>query len=152
MNELLSLAVKAHGGLDRWNKVKSLEVPASITGAIWFVKSQGDYLKDIVMTVDTTKERLVTDFPGQDKRFLFEPQRIVIEKTDGTPIEKRDNPEASFAGQVRDSPWDPIHVAYFQGEALWTYLNIPFLYTHEGFVTEEISPIHVDGETWRRLK
>ena len=26
MNELLSLAVKAHGGLERWNKVKSVKV------------------------------------------------------------------------------------------------------------------------------
>ncbi len=43
-------------------------------------------------------------------------------------------------------------MAYFVGEALWTYLNTPFLYTHQGFVTEEISSIQVEGETWRRLK
>jgi hypothetical protein len=35
---------------------------------------------------------------------------------------------------------------------LWTYLNTPFLYTHDGFTTEEISPIQVEGEIWRRLK
>ena len=34
-SELLDLAVKAHGGLDRWNKVKAIKVAASITGAIW---------------------------------------------------------------------------------------------------------------------
>ena len=152
MSDLLQLAIKAHGGLKRWNQVKAIKVAASITGAIWFVKSQGDYLKDIVMTVDTTKERLVTDFPGQDKRLIFEPNRVVLEKTDGTLIKARDNPEASFAGQSRETPWDDIHVAYFQGEALWTYLNTPFLYTHEGFVTEEISSIQVNGEIWRRLK
>ena len=45
-----------------------------------------------------------------------------------------------------------MHVAYFQGEALWTYLNTPFLYAQSGFVTEEISPIDVEGERWRRLK
>ena len=152
MSDLLQLAVKAHGGLKRWNQVKAIKVAASITGAIWFLKSQGDYLKDIVMTVDTTKERLVTDLPGQDKRLIFEPNRIVMEKADGTLIQARDNPEASFAGQVRETPWDDIQVAYFQGEALWTYLNTPFLYTHEGFVTEEIASIQVNGEIWRRLK
>ena len=73
MNELLNLAVKAHGGLERWNKVKSVKVAASITGAIWFVKSKGDALKNVVMTIDTKVERLVTDFPGQDKRSIFEP-------------------------------------------------------------------------------
>jgi hypothetical protein len=152
MNELLSLAVKAHGGLERWNKVTSVKVAASITGAIWFVKSKGDALKNIVMTVETRRERLTTDFPGQDKRSVFEPARIVMEKADGTAIETRDDPERSFEGQQRETPWNDIHVAYFCGEALWTYLNTPFLYTHEGFVTEEIASIQVDGETWRRLK
>jgi hypothetical protein len=78
MNELLNLAVKAHGGLERWNKVNSMKVAASITGAIWFVKNKGDALKNVVMTVATKVERLVTDFPGQNKRSLFEPSRIVM--------------------------------------------------------------------------
>jgi hypothetical protein len=152
MNELLQLAVDAHGGLRRWNEISSITVAASLTGAIWFVKSQGDYLKDVVMTVDTAKERLVTDFPGQDKRFIFEPQRLVMERRDGTLMQERENPEESFLGQERQTPWDDLHVAYFQGEALWTYLNTPFLYTKPGFVTEEIAPIKIDGEQWRRLK
>ena len=152
MNDLLQQAIDAHGGLKRWNEISKITVAASITGVIWFVKSQGDYLKDVVMAVDTTKERLVTDFPGQDKRFLFEPNRLVMEKRDGTLIQERDDPEKSFEGQLRETPWDHLHVAYFQGEALWTYLDTPFLYTQKGFQTEEIAPIFVGGETWRRLK
>jgi hypothetical protein len=152
LSDLLGLAVKAHGGLERWSKVKSVRVAASITGAIWFVKSKGDALKNVIMTVETKKERLVMDFVGQDKRSIFEPARIVIEKRDGTLIEARDNPEKSFEGQQQSTPWDDIHVAYFSGEALWTYLNTPFLYTQKGFATEELSPIQVEGETWRRLK
>jgi hypothetical protein len=152
MTDLLDVAVKAHGGLDRWNKVNSLRVAASITGAIWFVKGKGDALKNIVMTIDTGKERLTTDFLDQDKRSIFEPARIVIEKTDGTLIDARNDPEKSFQGQESETPWDDIHVAYFCGEALWTYLNAPFLYTNEGFATEEISSIQVEGERWRRLK
>lgn len=152
MNDLLQLAVDAHGGLQRWNKVKTIKVAASITGAIWFVKGKGDLLKNVVLTVDTKKEWLSTDFPGQDKRSTFEPDRIALERLDGTPIASRDNPETSFEGQVRETPWDDIDVAYFCGEALWTYLNTPFLYTHEGFASEEIAPIQVESETWRRLK
>jgi hypothetical protein len=152
MNDLLDLAVKAHGGLDRWNKVKTIKVAASITGGIWWVKGKGDYLKDVVLTAETRKERLTVDFPGQNKRSIFEPNRIVNETSDGTLIEARDDPEKSFEGQQRETPWDDIHVAYFVGEALWTYLNTPFLYTHEGFSTEEIPSIEIDGEIWRRLK
>jgi hypothetical protein len=152
MNDLLQKAVDAHGGLKRWNKISTITVAASLTGAIWFVKSQGDYLKNVVMTIDTTKEKLITNFPGQNKRFLFEPQHVSMERRDGTPVMKRENPEESFIGQARETPWDDLHVAYFQGEALWTYLNTPFLYTKPGFVTEEIASIEVDGEQWRRLK
>jgi len=152
MSELLDRAVKAHGGLDRWNKVKAIKVAASITGAIWYIKSKGNFLTNVVLTADTHSERLTIDFPGQNKRARFEPNRIVFETEDGTLIEARDNPESSFEGQQRYTPWDDFHVAYFVGEALWTYLNTPFLYTHEGFATEEIPSIQVDGETWRRLK
>ena len=152
MTGLLDLAVRAHGGLERWRQIRSIRAAASITGAIWFVKGQGDALKDVVLTADTVTERLTVEFPGQDKRAIFEPQRIVIEHMDGKPILQRDNPEQSFVGQQRETPWDDIHVIYFVGEALWTYLNVPFLYMQDGFVTEEIASIEVDGEIWRRLQ
>jgi hypothetical protein len=152
MTELLELAMSAHGGLERWNKVKSIKVAASITGAIWFIKSKGDTLKDVVMMVETKKEHVTMDLTGQDKRSIFQPSRITIERMDGGVIDARDDPEKSFAGHQLNTPWDDIHVAYFSGEALWTYLTTPFLYTYEGFATEEIPSIRVDGETWRRLK
>jgi hypothetical protein len=152
MNELLQLALTAHGGIERWNKVKSIKMQASITGAIWYLKGKPDYLKNIVMTADTKTERVVTEFPGQDKRSIFEPNRIVMEELDGTLVEARDDPEKSFEGQQRETPWDAIHVAFFSSEALWTYLSTPFLYTYEGFKTEEIASIQVEQETWRRLK
>ena len=152
MTDLLQLALDAHGGLDRWNKVKAIQVAASITGAIWYVKGKPDFLKDVILAVETRTERVTVEFPGQDKRAVFTPDRIAIETADGSPIEVRDNPEESFEGQQRETPWNDIHVIYFVGEALWTYLNIPFLYTYDGFTSEEISSIQVDGETWRRLK
>jgi hypothetical protein len=152
MNDLLAFAIDAHGGLDLWRQIRSIRVAASITGAIWFVKGQGDALKDVVLTADTLTERLTVDFPGQDKRAIFEPQRIVIQHMDGTPITDRENPERSFVGQQRETPWEDIHVIYFVGEALWTYLNVPFLYAQDGFVTAEIAPVEVDGEVCRRLQ
>ena len=152
MNGLLESAVVAHGGLDRWNQVKSITVGASITGALWYIKSKGDVLKDVRFEVDTRRQLLTMDFVGQDKRSVFEPLRVGMQRRDGTLIDARDNPERSFDGHQLETPWDDIHIAYFTGEALWTYLNTPFLYARPGFVSEEIAPIEVDGETWRRLK
>ena len=152
MTPLLQIAIDAHGGLKRWAEIRTIIVSASITGAIWAIKGQADYLNNIVMRVDTEQQRIVTDFPAQDKRLTYQPGRVTLEMPKGRISQKREDPETSFVGQSRETPWDPLHVAYFQGEALWTYLNSPFLYAQPGFVTEEISPIDVDGERWRRLK
>jgi hypothetical protein len=152
MTELLDLAVTAHGGLERWNEVKTIQIVASITGAIWYVKGKPDVLKNVLVTASTREERATIDFPGQNKRAIFQPNRVVIETADGILIESLSSPKESFEGQQRETPWDDIQVAYFAGEALWTYLNTPFLYTHCGFTTEEIPSIQVEDETWRRLK
>ena len=92
------------------------------------------------------------DFVGQDRRTVFEPDRVVLQRPVGTVIQARDNPQRSFDGHQFPTPWDDLHLAYFTGEALWTYLNTPFLFTWPGFVCEEIAPIEAGGETWRRLK
>lgn len=150
--ELLEIAVEAHGGLARWSGVSSIAIDVSITGGIWYAKGQPDVLKDIVMTADTRRERVTTSFVGQDRTSSFEPDRVVVQRSDGTILETSDDPEQSFEGQTADSPWNAIHVAYFSGEALWTYLNTPFLYTQARFAKEEIGSIEIEGETWRRLK
>jgi hypothetical protein len=152
MTPLLQMAIEAHGGLKRWSEVRTIIASASITGAIWAIKGQTDYLNNIIMRVDTQQQRIVTDFPTQDKRLTYEPGRVTLEMPTGRISQERKEPEASFAGQSLDTPWDPLHVAYFQGEALWTYLNTPFLYAQPDFVTEEISSIEVEEERWRRLK
>jgi len=152
MNDLLNLAVEAHGGLKRWSRVEAVTAAASITGEIWRVKSKPDYLKNVIFKVETKRERVTMDFPGQDKRSVFEPNRVEMQRRDGTVVATRDDPEASFQGHDKFIPWEDIHVAYFSGEALYTYCNTPFLCTYDGFSSEEIPPIQVDAETWRRLK
>jgi len=152
MGDLLDIAINAHGGLDRWNKVSTIRIDASITGAIWLVRGKPDVLKDVVITAETKQERLTMEIRGQRKRSVFEPNHVVIQNDQGQPIVERHNPRRSFEGQTLETPWDDVHVAYFSGEAMWTYLNIPFLYAQPGFETEEIASIQSDGETWRRLK
>jgi hypothetical protein len=152
MNDLLTFAVQAHGGLKRWSRVEAVTVAASITGETWKVKNKPDYLKNVLFEVETKRERVTMEFPDQDKRSVFEPNRVEMQRRDGTIVATRDDPETSFYRQDQFTPWDDIDVAYFSGEALYTYCNTPFLCTYDGFASEEISPMQVDGETWRRLK
>jgi hypothetical protein len=50
------------------------------------------------------------------------------------------------------TPWDELDRAYFNGEALWTYLTTPFLLAGDGVEVEEVEPWAQDGETWRVLQ
>ena len=79
MNDLLNLALEAHGGLKRWSRVEAVTVAASITGEIWQIKSKPDYLKNVIFNAETKRERVTMEFPGQDKRSVFEPNRVEME-------------------------------------------------------------------------
>jgi hypothetical protein len=152
MNDLLADAVAAHGGMDRWNRLHAITVDAAITGAFWQIKGQAEALAKVRFEVDTTQQRLTMDFAGQDRRSVFEPDRVVLQQPIGTVVATRDDPERSFDGHQFETPWDDLHLAYFTGEALWTYLTTPFLLTWPGFRCLELSPIEARGETWRRLQ
>jgi hypothetical protein len=147
--DLLDLAVAAHGGLDRWREARTIELDLSIGGAIWYVKGCPDVLRDISMRVGAGEEYVTTTYADRDLRTTFRPDLVTVERQDGTVIERFEDPERAFQD---DGPWTEVHVAYFSGEALWTYLNVPFLYTRDDFATEEIEPIEVGGERWRRLR
>lgn len=151
-SDLLDLAVAAHGGLDHWRAVGTIDIDLSIGGAIWHVKQCPDVLQSISMRVDTTEELVVTTYNDKDVRTTFRPDLITVETKDGTPLQRWDDPESAFDGQKINDPWSDVHVTYFSSEALWTYLTVPFLYTRSDFATEEITPIDVNGESWRRLK
>ncbi|WP_288192361.1 hypothetical protein [uncultured Phyllobacterium sp.] len=105
------------------------------------------------MTVWLHQERAsVIPFGAPDQRTVFTPKHIAIEKTDGGVVAELGNPRASFAGHEMTTPWNPLHRAYFNGYALWTYLTTPFLLTLPGVVVEELSPWSEAGERWHRLR
>ena len=65
---------------------------------------------------------------------------------------ERRAPKDSFAGHQMSTPWDQLHRAYFNGEALWTYLTTPFLLAMPGVEVEETEPWREGEETWRVLR
>ncbi|WP_322012946.1 hypothetical protein [Paraburkholderia sp. J12] len=153
MNDLLAFAIEAHGGLERWNQFRRLTAEVAIGGAIWQVKEVPGMLARVTFEIDTREERLtIAPFQAPGRRALFVPERVWIEKADGTRLASRDNPEAFYSGHTVATPWDALNVIHFAGKAMWTYLMSPFLYTWPGFETEEIAPWQEDGEVWRRLK
>jgi hypothetical protein len=153
MSDLATFAMDAHGGLDRWRKLKTLSARLLQGGVLWKLKGQDGFLSDVRVTVDLRKEWASHRPFGQpDRHTSFQPDRVAIEKENGDVVEERLNPRESFKGHVLDTPWDSLQLAYFAGYAMWTYLNAPFLFALPGVETEEIEPWKENGEAWRRLK
>jgi hypothetical protein len=152
MKNLLELALEAHGGLTRWSQLKTVTADLSVTGALWQIKGQAETWQQIRIEAALHRQKLTTHFHGQDKRTTFTPYSVTLQTEGGRLLQSRANPRSSFSGQVLNSPWDELHVAYFNSYALWTYLAVPFLYTFPGFETDELSAWHEDGEIWRPLR
>ncbi|MGE5289008.1 MAG: hypothetical protein ACM3ML_17770 [Micromonosporaceae bacterium] len=124
MNDLLKLAVNAHGGVRRWEQISRFRATASITGPIWALKGKPGLLEDVVLEGETRDQRLIiTLFPRPGQYTTWEPYRQTIETTEGVLLAERRDPAASFAGLTCASPWDDFHVAYFAGEANWNYFT-----------------------------
>ena len=56
MSDLATLAINAHGGLDRWRRFKTVSAHLVQGGVLWKVKWQDGVLDDVNLTVDLDEE------------------------------------------------------------------------------------------------
>jgi hypothetical protein len=153
MNKLLADVIEAHGGLDRWRSVSLAEATIVTGGDLWGLKGLIQDPNPRRMTVSLHEERAsVKPFGDPDWHTEFTPERIAIIRSDGSVVKERMHPRASFAGHSLDTPWDPLHRAYFNGYAMWTYLTTPFLFTMEGVRVHEVEPWTEGNRIWRVLR
>jgi hypothetical protein len=138
MNDLLARILDAHGGIDRWNRYEKVEATIVSGGGLFPLKGVAQDPSPRRMTAWLHEERSsVLPYGAPDQRTMFTPDRIAIEKLDGTLVAERGAPRDSFAGHQMSTPWDALHRAYFNGYALWTYLTTPFLLAMDGVRVEE---------------
>ena len=153
MLHLLSRILEAHGGMDRWHSFSKVEVDAVTGGGLFPLKGLKPDLTTRRMTVWLKEERAsVCPFGAPDQRTSFTPRRLTIEKLDGTVVAERLFPVSAFVGHGLSTAWEPVHRAYFNGYAMWTYLNTPFLLQMSGVEVEEDEPWREGEETWRVLR
>jgi hypothetical protein len=154
MNELLAKIVEAHGGLVRWNSLEKVE--ATVVGGGGFFPFKGMPPNDSVprrLSVWLHRPKVtLSHFGAPDQHFVFTAERVAVEKLDGTIVAERKAPRQAFAGHQMSTPWDPLHQAYFSGEAFWTYFTTPFLLTYEGVALQELEPWQEGTERWRVLR
>jgi hypothetical protein len=153
VNELLASIVEAHGGLDRCRSFNSVEATIVTGGALWDMKNVTQDQNPRRMSISLHNEvSSVAPFGDPDWHTEFTPERIAILRDDGTVVAERCDPRASFAGHEMTTPWDPLHRAYFNGYAMWTYLTTPFLLAMDGVQVTEGRAWTEGSETWRVLR
>lgn len=153
MNALLERILTAHGGVARWERVTKVTASIVTGGGLFALKGLAQDPTPRLMTVWPRPQRAsVQPFGAPDQRTMFTPDRVAIEKLDGVVVAERYAPRNSFAGHQIATPWDPLHRAYFNGEALWTYLTTPFLLAMDGVRVEEAEPWREGAETWHALR
>jgi hypothetical protein len=152
INPLLADTLKAHGGLERWRTFAGLTSTIVSGGRLWGLKGIDMPPIPRVATTDFHRQWMsVTPFGDPDWTMTWVPQRVVIENATNQVIAERESPRDAFAGHDYDTPWDPLHLAYFNGYAMWTYHALPFILAEPGYETNEIAPIEQDGRTLRCL-
>jgi hypothetical protein len=153
VNELLSEVVDAHGGIDRWNRFDRLSATIAMDGAFRGMKSLSQDLDPRRLTVWMHEQRaVIKPFGDPDWHCEFSPTRVQISSSDDTIVADRDRPRASFAGHDKLTPWDPLHLAYFESYALWGYLCTPFLLVAQGVEVSEVASLEEHDGTWRCLR
>jgi len=87
MNELLAKVIDAHGGLERWTKCEKVEATIVSGGGLFPLKGVLQDSNPRRMTAWLHEERSsVLPFGAPDQRTMFTPDRIAIEKLDGTLV------------------------------------------------------------------
>ena len=137
MNGLLERVIQAHGGRDAWHGRSAFEVDLRVGGAAWPMRMRRapGLLRARVRTAEPWTE--VLDFPRAGTRGVFEPDRVRIERADGSVICERAHPRTAFPGVRRRLRWDDLDLLYFVGYAVWNYLAFPFMLEERGVRVEE---------------
>jgi hypothetical protein len=153
MNNLIETAIAAHGGWQRWQQIRKLTAHVSIGAGLWHVKGWPDVFADAHVAIDPHRQHTeFSPFVEEGRHTFFEAGRVAIMTDGGEVIAERESPRQAFAGHSLTTPWDALHLSYFSGYAMWTYLTTPFLFKLPGYLAEESEPWDENGETWRRLK
>ena len=153
MSDLLALALKAHGGLQRWDELTSATGRFAIGGAIWGFKGVPGVLADITVDLELRTERVtLKPVGGVDTHTVFTDGRLELRSTSGDLLDAVVDPKNAMARLSYDAPWTTMDAAYFASEAWWTYLTAPFLFTYNGFDTEEVQPFVEAGVSYRTLR
>jgi len=133
-NDLINRICNAHGGLNRWNMVESIELHLDIFGPILVTKFKSPWLSNITANVFTDKPYVsIHNFPEEGHTGIFDGYDVYIfNANDAIYCERnyRNNNELKTKPRLH---WDHLDLIYFLGYALWNYICSPYIFNNKGF-------------------
>jgi hypothetical protein len=128
--DLVSRAMDAHGGLDRWLKCDRIDLRIRrATGLLLALKGRGRTFEMAcdIETYPHDRRTVFIDYPEHDQRTVFANGDVSIEdRASGRVITSSADHRRTFAGVRKRRRWSPIDTAYFFGYAVWHYHTLPF--------------------------
>jgi len=131
--DALKRILDAHGGLDRWRSLSTIEVEMSAWGLLFTAKRVAP-VRHSRLTINTQSPEVVLhDYPSPGLRAIVHgTRRVEIRDSAGELLSSRADPREAFRHARRLVRWDALDFAYFCGYAMWGYLTLPFLLLYPG--------------------
>lgn len=149
--DLVERAIEGAGGMERWES-RGEVVVRIWSGGLAFASKRAPRARGNTARIATTGQRTAfEDYPEPGATGIFEDGAVRIER-DGTVVRERLDPRSGFRSPRRLLWWDGLDMLYFSGQALWTYVSLPFVLRRPGYETEEVGPWGEGGERWSRLR
>jgi hypothetical protein len=150
---LLATVLDAHGGAERWRTFDRVTATVVSGGFLWAMKGHDIDGTPRRMTSDFTRQRTRTaPFGDPDWHMTYQPDRVSIETAAGALVAEQLVPRDTFAAHTWETPWTPLQLGYFNGYAMWTYYNLPFLLGEPGVHVTDLPPVTLQGRSLRGLR
>lgn len=127
-NQLLENVIRAHGGINRWQQVESIQLSLNIFGPILITKFKSPWLSNIAACIYTEKPYVsFHNFPEEGMTSIFDAYNVYIyDDNDQITSEKDFSLKANQQSKPR-LQWDHLDLVYFLGQAVWNYSCSPFM-------------------------
>ena len=149
---LVSEAIAAHGGRERWRASREFVLDVSAGGLAVASKFQPRGLRDLQAQISTDDQRVVfSPYPRSGCRGVYERGAVRIESDDGRVVGERADAGRHLRSARHILWWDRLDLLYFGASALWTYLAVPFIFAEPNVQVEAGEPWSEADQVWRTL-
>jgi len=125
----------------------------SFVGMLFTEAGHAGHFKDVIAEGSTrTQSVRFTGMTGGQGCASFQPDSVTIESIDGEILRTWRHPQLRLPDHAIHPLADELHLVFFCGFAIWSYLTTPFLLARPDVHVEELLPWHENGAVWHRLR